>query len=224
MLTLALDAAAGDATIAVLDGSELLAVAESPLRDRKVERLLPAVISALDEAGCPVSAVRRVICGDGPGGFTALRLAGAAAKGIVRGTGAEFWVVSSLALIAAAPEPPLQAQDYLSLLDALRGECYAGRVTVAADGRVTRADGYRRMTREAALECAMNENLIPIGPNEAVPLRPHARGVARLAWDGSLVRRADPAAWEPDYGRLAEAQVRWEATHQRALQPETRSD
>ncbi len=220
MLTLALDAAAGDATIAVLDGSALLAAAESPLRDRSVERLLPTVVAVLEQAERPVSAVRRVVCGDGPGGFTALRLAGAAAKGIVRGTGAEFWVVSSLALIAAAADPPLEAQNYLALLDALRGECYAGLVTVAADGRVTRADGYRRMTREAALECAMNENLIPVGPSEAVQLRPHARGLARLAWDGSLVRRADPAAWEPDYGRLAEAQVRWEAAHQRALQPD----
>jgi tRNA threonylcarbamoyladenosine biosynthesis protein TsaB len=27
----------------------------------------------------------------------------------------------------------------------------------------------------------------------------------------------DLASWEPDYGRLAEAQVRWEAEHGRAL-------
>jgi tRNA threonylcarbamoyladenosine biosynthesis protein TsaB len=73
------------------------------------------------------------------------------------------------------------------------------------------------MTRQAALEYAMIEHLIPVGPSEAVKLCPHARGLARLAWDGSFVRRVDPAAWEPDYGRLAEAQVRWEAAHQRAL-------
>jgi tRNA threonylcarbamoyladenosine biosynthesis protein TsaB len=223
MLTLALDAAAGDATVAVFEGSELLAAAESPLRDRSVERLLPTVIAALDAAGSSVSAVQRVVCGDGPGGFTALRLAGAAAKGIVRGTGAEFWVVSSLALIVAAAEPPLTARDYLALLDALRGECYAALVTVVADGRVTSVDPYRRMTREAALEYAMTEHLIPVGPSEALPLRPHARGLARVAWHGSLVRRVDPAAWEPDYGRLAEAQVRWEAAHQRALQSDIRT-
>jgi len=27
----------------------------------------------------------------------------------------------------------------------------------------------------------------------------------------------DLASWEPDYGRLAEAQVRWEAAHGRPL-------
>ena len=30
---------------------------------------------------------------------------------------------------------------------------------------------------------------------------------------------ADLAAWEPGYGRLAEAQVKWEAAHGRPLQP-----
>jgi tRNA threonylcarbamoyladenosine biosynthesis protein TsaB len=28
---------------------------------------------------------------------------------------------------------------------------------------------------------------------------------------------ADLATWEPNYGRLAEAQVKWEAAHGRAL-------
>ncbi|MGQ0641545.1 MAG: tRNA (adenosine(37)-N6)-threonylcarbamoyltransferase complex dimerization subunit type 1 TsaB [Gemmatimonadaceae bacterium] len=224
-MTLALDAAAGEGTVAVLDGSRLLAAAETPLGDRRSDPFLPMVISALTDAGQRVGDVRRVVCGSGPGGFTALRLAATTAKGIARGGGggAELWACPSLALVAAGAEPPLEPQEYVVLLDALRGECYAGRVTVAADGRVTRYDGYRRVPREAALEYAMTQLLIPIGPNEAVSLRPHARGVAQLPWDGSLVRRVHAAEWEPDYGRLAEAQVRWEQTHQRTLQPESGS-
>lgn len=218
MLTLALDAAAGDATAAVLRGSEVLATAEAPLRDRHVDRLLPTVVTALENAGIAVSDLRRVVCGEGPGGFTALRMAAAVAKGIVRGTGAEFWVTPSLALVAAAADPPLAEGEYLVLLDALRGECYAAHVTVAADGRVSRCEASRRMTREAAHEYAMNQHFTSIGPDEAGSLRPHARGLARLAWDASLVRRANASDWEPTYGRLAEAQVRWEQEHQRALQ------
>jgi tRNA threonylcarbamoyladenosine biosynthesis protein TsaB len=217
MLTLALEAAAGEATVAVFNGDQLLSAAEATLGDRQKDRFLPTVIGALSDAGSKVGDVRRVVCGNGPGGFTALRLAGATSKGIARGTGAELWVVPSLALVAAAAAPPLGAADYLVLLDALRGECYAGRVTVASDGRVTRCDGYSRMTREAALEHAMTQHLTPIGPLEASPQRPHARGVARIAWGEPLVRRVSVAEWEPDYGRLAEAQVRWEQTHQRAL-------
>ncbi|MEW5919293.1 MAG: tRNA (adenosine(37)-N6)-threonylcarbamoyltransferase complex dimerization subunit type 1 TsaB, partial [Gemmatimonadota bacterium] len=187
MLTLALDAAAGDATVAVLDGSRVVSAVEANLRDRHRETLLPAVMTALNEARVNVSDVERVVCGDGPGGFTALRLAAATAKGIVRGTGAELCVVPSLALIVAGAERPLAGRQYLALLDALRGECYAARVSVAADGGVTQCDDVGRMTREAALEYAMNDQLTPIGPAEALALRPHARGVARLAGDGSLV-------------------------------------
>ena len=46
---------------------------------------------------------------------------------------------------------------------------------------------------------------------------PHARGVVRaLAWLGAR----GPVSldeWEPDYGRLAEAQVQWEDAHGRPL-------
>ncbi|OYV67912.1 MAG: hypothetical protein B7Z72_09030, partial [Gemmatimonadetes bacterium 21-71-4] len=48
----------------------------------------------------------------------------------------------------------------------------------------------------------------------ALPMAPHARGVARL--EGAL-EAADLAGWEPHYGRLAEAQVKWEAQHGRPL-------
>lgn len=217
MLTLALDAAVGDATVAVLDGPRILASVESSLRDRTRETLLPTVMAALERAAVRVMDVEKVICGDGPGGFTALRLAAATAKGIVRGTGAELWVVPSLALIAAGAETALPAGEYLALLDALRGECYAASVTVAADGQVTRCDAFRRTPRTAALEYAMNEHLIPIGPAEQKTLGPHARGVARVASAASLVRRVSGDTWEPQYGRLAEAQVKWEAAHQRPL-------
>jgi tRNA threonylcarbamoyladenosine biosynthesis protein TsaB len=59
----------------------------------------------------------------------------------------------------------------------------------------------------------------PIGPAEELAMTPHARGVAAL---GTLIpwpAAADIGAWEPEYGRLAEAQVKWEAAHGRALTP-----
>ena len=47
---------------------------------------------------------------------------------------------------------------------------------------------------------------------------PHARGAARVAalLDGDA-RRPIWRRWEPAYGRLAEAQVKWEAAHGRPL-------
>jgi tRNA threonylcarbamoyladenosine biosynthesis protein TsaB len=57
-----------------------------------------------------------------------------------------------------------------------------------------------------------------VGPGQRLDFHPHARGVASLL--ESVVRGGpvDLASWEPSYGRLAEAQVRWEATHGRPLQ------
>ena len=55
-----------------------------------------------------------------------------------------------------------------------------------------------------------------IGPAETPPLSPHARGFARLIELG-LAKAVEMTTWEPNYGRKAEAQVRWEATHGREL-------
>ena len=48
---------------------------------------------------------------------------------------------------------------------------------------------------------------------------PHARNVAYLTKLLDATAPADLARWEPQYGRLAEAQVRWEAEHGRPLMP-----
>ncbi|HJU74079.1 MAG TPA: tRNA (adenosine(37)-N6)-threonylcarbamoyltransferase complex dimerization subunit type 1 TsaB [Gemmatimonadaceae bacterium] len=216
MLTLALDASAGTGTVAVLDSGRVLSAAEADLRDRLEDPLLPAVVATIEAADIRVGDLQRVVCGDGPGGFTALRLAGATAKGIVRATGAELWVTPSLALVPAAAER-LAPGDYLVLLDALRGECYAARVTVAEERHVTRCEGLPRMTRAAAHDYAMTQQITTIGPDEAGAMRPHARGIARVEWRDGLVRRVLASEWEPSYGRLPEAQVRWETAHRRAL-------
>jgi len=56
-----------------------------------------------------------------------------------------------------------------------------------------------------------------IGPGQPIDAHPHARGVATVL---DVILKGGPvdlAMWEPDYGRLAEAQVRWEAVHGRKL-------
>ena len=73
------------------------------------------------------------------------------------------------------------------------------------------------MPAAEAARLAEAERRVRLGPAEARPTWPHARGVARL---GGAVLESPPVpldAWEPDYGRLAEAQARWEAAHGRRL-------
>jgi tRNA threonylcarbamoyladenosine biosynthesis protein TsaB len=56
-----------------------------------------------------------------------------------------------------------------------------------------------------------------VGPGQEMEAHPHARGVAPILEAILKAGPVDLGAWEPDYGRLAEAQVRWEAAHGRPL-------
>ena len=223
MITLALDASTYVGTIAVLRDRALVGEGEAVMRGEHEERLMPAVVATLGEAGCSVRDVGRVICGAGPGSFTSLRIAGAIAKGIVMGNGDRsngLYAVSSLSLIVAARAPQLEAGKWLALLDAMRGERYAALYEVDDAGGVREIESLGLVREEnVASECA-RLGARATGPREMIEAAPHARGVVALL---DSILAAGPVsldAWEPDYGRLAEAQVRWEAAHGRALASE----
>ena len=52
---------------------------------------------------------------------------------------------------------------------------------------------------------------------DALDARPHAREAPHLLPLAQALGPVDLAGWEPLYGRLAEAQVKWEASHGRPL-------
>jgi len=211
-LTLALDASTYVGTVAVLRDGAVAATRDALMRGEHEERLMPAVLAALADARAVPRDVARVVCGEGPGSFTSLRIAAAIAKGIAHGAGVSLFAVSSLALVVAGAEPPLAPGQYLATLDAMRGERYAQRITVGANGGVT-IDGPAVLATPAELAAS---GLTIVGPLEAEARLPHARGVAAMR-ETALASPVDLDAWEPSYGRLAEAQVRWEAAHGRPL-------
>lgn len=183
------------------------------MRGEHEERLMPAVLAALADARAVPRDVARVVCGAGPGSFTSLRIAAGIAKGVAHGANVPLYAVSSLALVVAAADPAFPPGRYVAALDAMRGERYAQTVVVLADGRVA-PEGPSAL---ATMEQLTASRDAVIGPLEPGAHAPHARGVAAmldvLLDDGPV----DLDAWEPSYGRLAEAQVRWEAAHGRPL-------
>ena len=224
LVTLALDASTYRGTVAVLRDGSVVGAREAVMRGEMEERLMPAVVTTLRDANCTIQDVAHIICGAGPGSFTSLRIAASIAKGIALGNSATaretpLFAVSSLSLIVSAHVQTLAAGRYLALLDALRGECYAALLEVAADGRVTelaRPTGGRIVNEEVAEVC-VELRARAIGPQAVLERSPHARGVGPLL---AAVLGAGPVpldSWEPDYGRLAEAQRRWEAEHGRPL-------
>ena len=217
--SLALDASTYRGTVAVLDGSRVLAEREVAMKGADEERLMPAVADALAEAGIGVDVLARVICGEGPGSFTSLRIAGAIAKGIASARDIPLYAVSSLFLIAAAAEPPLAEGAWLCVTDAMRGECYATDVYLAAHGVIVH-ETSARLVRPADFDAERSHDKRIVGPNVAGVDRevwPHARGVVADLVRLLGGRPVDLDRWEPSYGRLAEAQVKWEAAHGRPL-------
>ncbi len=223
-ITIAIEGATYNGSVAILRGAQVLSERSLSGEDGSVqrmgrgERLMPALAECIAEAGVRSEDIAGIVCGSGPGSFTSLRVAGSVAKGLASGYGVDLYEVSSLLLTVAGGKAKIPSGPYLSVLDAMRGEFFALRVLVEEDGVVkptgrpevlTTDDIAELRERKAVLSC--------IGPGQEIDIGPHARGVAVLLESILEQGPVDLSSWEPDYGRLAEAQVRWEAAHGRPL-------
>lgn len=213
MITLALDASTYTGTVALLDDDRVMAERTVGMRGETEERLMPAVAECLRSSGWPGLQVDRIVCGGGPGSFTSLRIAGAIAKGLAVSLGTPLFSAPSLALIVAG-QPDVAGGRYLAALDAMRGESYAAVIDIDPSGRLAGMGEVDRVP--TASLAAIAAGAVLIGPASGVLAAPHARGVARMLGTRWL-QEVDLDRWEPEYGRLAEAQVKWEAAHGRPL-------
>lgn len=215
-LVLAVESATYVGTVAVIRDGEVVAERSVAMRGERAERLMPAVVDALDAAGVMATELTAVACGGGPGSFTSLRIAASIAKGITMALGVPLVTASSLTLVVAGPLDRLPRGRYVATLDAMRGEVFAQEVVVTDDGAIENAAPFRRGPSEAIASWADEIGATVVGPTQGRELAPHARGFSRLLGT-SMVSTANPADWEPEYGRKAEAQVKWEAQHGREL-------
>lgn len=229
--TLVLDASTPRGSVALLYSETVLTRAVR-LGAGTDDVLFPAITALLSDASLRVSDLAAIVCGDGPGSFTSLRIAGALAKGMAHGTGVALYAVPSLLLAAASLPHDAPAGAYLVHADALRGERYTLRVERAGDGAVhADRDVVRMMTPDVDLHDAVWRVRVDAGASSAATpdalsraaqsagarddqwvVTPDASSIVRVhgAWRTAPV---DLAQWEPQYGRKAEAQVKWETTH-----------
>lgn len=209
--TLALEASTYRGTVALLRGADVVAASEVEMRGREEERLMPAVADCLATLPGGVNDIDRVVCGAGPGSFTSLRISASIAKGICHARGVPLYAVSSLMLIVAASARRGTAGRYMTSLEAMRGEAFAAVFDVASDATVSAAGPVRILSRSSLADEARGAGA------SVLDGEPHASGVALLLQGLLDAGPVDLAAWEPDYGRAAEAQVKWEAAHGRRL-------
>ena len=218
MTSLVIEASTYAGSAALVDGSRLLAERSVAMRGKEHEALMGAIGDLLEHANLVPSQIERVICGAGPGSFTSLRIAAAIAKGLAAASGAPLIPISSLALMIGSL-PHRRAGRYLAALDAMRGESYVQLFDVDPDGVITVADAQFVVPTDSVAEIASDKGATPVGParSEAGHAEPRAHGATAITNMIDAQAAAELAGWEPLYGRLAEAQVKWESDHGRTL-------
>lgn len=99
-MLLALDTSTAWASVALFDGRDVLAEETWHAQRRHADELFPTIERLLSRTGVTLARVSRVAVATGPGSFTGLRIAIAAAQGLARGAGAALVGVSTLDVLA----------------------------------------------------------------------------------------------------------------------------
>lgn len=134
MILLALDTATECCSVALAVDGVIHPRSELAPR-RHAELLLPFIDALLAEHGVERPMIDAVAVGRGPGGFTGVRLAVAAAQGIAYGLDRPLLAVSSLAALAMQAGAG-QGERVLAAIDARMGELYLGAFEADAEGLV----------------------------------------------------------------------------------------
>lgn len=225
---LAIETSGDVASVAVGIPGQLLA--ETSLAGaRRHAAALPGLIDdALGRAGASRREVEGIVLADGPGGFTGLRIGATVAKALLRVHPVPLWVTPALhALAVAHIRKP--GEVVVALGDALRGEVYAtavrdegGRIAELLAPSVFRLDQLpgRVLPPDRLVVRPEGPQLVPeqwLEVERQVAAPSASQLLALIGRPGGVRRVSAPDGWEPDYGRPAEAQAKWEASHGRRL-------
>lgn len=231
-MLLALETSGAEASVAVGDPGSVIVEERIPGARKHASGLFPAARRVLASAGVGLADINAVVVAEGPGSFTGLRIAAAAAKALVHGRDIPLRSASAL-LVTAAAAGHGERRPILAATDALRGEYYFAVYrfdedgvhvvhppSVGPEGAAVAAlpEGGLVVAAlpEAGLESLARATGAPLlGPPASLPGAAALLALGR--WPNGHTIVHDPAGWEPVYGRAAEAQVRWEAAHGRAL-------
>ncbi len=195
MLLLAFDTATPAITVAVHDGSEVVAEATGEGSMAHGELLAPAIRTALADAGATMADLTDVAVGVGPGPFTGLRVGVVTALTLGSTLGLVTHGVCTLDILAAeltqdGPEP----EEFVVATDARRKEVYWAHYRPTS-GRIDRVDGphvsYPADLAELHADLPVLGRGATLHPDhlDAVdgPLDPSAGALARAVVDGSVL-------------------------------------
>ena len=127
---LALEASADSAEAVLLAGDRILAETAHEARHGHAARMLVLVRDCLAEAGVAIDGVEALVAGRGPGSFTGIRVALAAAKGLALSRGIAGYGLPSLEAVAYAASTEAggggSRKPVAVLADTRRGSVFTG--------------------------------------------------------------------------------------------------
>jgi len=125
MRVLAFDCAGAQCAAALLDGARIVAADRFESERGHAQRLMPLLIGLVKGAGLEFRDIDRFAVTTGPGSFTGIRVALAAAHGLAIGTGRPVVGVTVFeALAAAAVAAQAAAPRLLVAVESRRAECF----------------------------------------------------------------------------------------------------
>lgn len=208
-------------SVAVGNGTGVLAEAVLGINSRHSAALLPAIDFVLANAAVDRQQIGRVIVGGGPGSFTGLRISAATGKAFANALDIELFQYSGLAALAAGTA--ISDKQVCGMFDARRGEVYAGcyrfpdfaRMETVLEPAPRHVDDVLNALDVAATvfvgdgalrnaEVLLNAGAVIAPAHFAVPR------ASTLLWLNEIASIAgrvnDVAAWEPLYMRDSGAQ------------------
>ncbi len=190
MVEIALDCAANACSVAVARDGRLLASHWRAMARGHAETAPLMLERAMADAGAAFPEVSRIVVTRGPGSFTGIRIALAAARGLALVTGAEIAAVPTFEALRPA-EPP--EGRLFAALDTKRGSLYVAELSGDAEPFITTADALAAKAPFAVVGDAAAA-LAALAPGAVRALGPTLPDAARL-----LGRSFPPGAASPLY-------------------------
>ena len=198
-MILAFDTSTSACTAALFHGGQCVGSSDEVIGRGHAERLAPMLADLLDGRSADT-----ILVGVGPGSFTGIRVALAAASGLAIGWNADVRGFSSLALLAASAEFD---GEIAAAMAGGHGELFVQQF----DGRLEAANDLANLPPQAASEVIGAEIVVGSGAEALVDARGY--GQAQDAWPSArFVMRLPPAFRSlpaaPVYARAPDAKAR----------------
>lgn len=219
MKTLALDSSSQALSVALLDGSELVADYTLAIQKNHSTSLMPAVDFLVQSAGWQPKDLERVVVAQGPGSYTGLRVAVATAKTLAYALSIDLVGISSLYSLV----DPAATGLVVPLINARRNSAYVGFYdkgrAVAPDVYASFEEVLERVSAEVELTfvgevAAFRQQIEAACPHATI--KETLPSAYRLGLLGQTLPAVDVHAFVPAYLKQVEAEENWLKDHQAA--------